>query len=380
MQAEEGPVMSDRSAVRTVVPRLRAPVSPMVGRAFRALGLAAAAFSLALACIAPSARAEGAAPAAEPTAAPAADPAAPRVRHWARDWPRTDFSRRAIDLTEIVSGGVPRDGIPALDGPGTVPVAEADLPDAEPVLVLAPEDAPARAWPLRYLMWHEIVNDTVAGRPVAATWCPLCNAAAVFDARLGERTLTFGVTGKLRASDMIMYDRETESWWQQIEGRAVAGALAGETLETLPARVESFARFREENPEGEVMAEPEGWNRPYGVNPYHRYDTGIPFLYSGEPPPHGVYPLARVVRVGTRAWPLERLAAAGELTEAGHRLVWSSGMASALDAETIAEGRDVGMVRVYDAATGAPVAADVLFAFAFHAFVPEGEWMLGPDG
>ncbi len=367
--------MSDRPMLRPALPGLSAPA---VGRALRALGLAAALASVAIACVTPTARAAEPGPAVE--AGKAADPAANRVRHWSKSWPRTDFSRRAADLTEIMSGGVPRDGIPALDAPETLPVAETALPDNEPVLVLELEGAPARAWPLRYLMWHEIVNDTVAGRPVAATWCPLCNAARVFDAGHDGRTLTFGVTGKLRASDMIMYDRETESWWQQIEGRALAGALAGETLETLPARVESFARFRDENPEGEVMAEPEGWNRPYGANPYARYDTGIPFLYNGDPPPHGIYPLARVVRVGDRAWPLERLSAAGELEEAGARLVWSPGMASALDAETIAEGRDVGMVRVYDAETGAPVAAEVLFAFAFHAFVPEGEWMLGPDG
>ena len=353
---------------RLLAGRLPAPASPGVGRALRALGLAAAALSLVLACLAP------------PAAAEDADPAAPRVRHWSAEWPDTDFANRAADLTEIVSGGVPRDGIPALDRPPARPAAETDLPDREPVLVVELPGAPARAWPLRHLMWHEIVNEEIAGRPITVTWCPLCNSAIVFDGRVGERRLTFGVTGKLRRSDLVMYDRQTESWWQQIEGRALAGALAGARLDTVPSWVESFERFRARRPDGLVMAEPEGFDRPYGLNPYRGYDSGIPFLYTGEGPPHGIWPTARVVRVGERVWPLERLREAGELEEAGYRLVWRAGMASALDAETVAEGRDVGMIRVYDAATGAPARAEVMFAFAFHAFHPDGVWMIDPDG
>ena len=124
------------------------------------------------------------------------------------------------------------------------------------------------------------------------------------------------------------------------------------------------------------MAEPTDHSRPYGQNPYRNYDKGVPFLYQGAPPPHQVHPLARVVRVGDRAWPLERLRQAGRLEEEDMVLTWTEGQASALEAEVIAEGREVGNVTVMDAA-GMPVVHEVVFAFAFHAFTPDGKWMLG---
>jgi hypothetical protein len=230
---------------------------------------------------------------------------------------------------------------------------------------------------VRYLMFHEIVNDTVAGRPVAVTFCPLCNSGLVFDRRVGDRVLEFGVSGMLRHSDLIMYDRETFTWWQQFTGRAIVGEMTGAELEALPSRLVSWQRYRADHPEGLVMAEPEGVRRPYGRNPYVGYDGGRPFLYRGEDPPHGIAPLARVLRVGDRAWPLDRLAAEGRVTEAGLRIDWAEGQASALDTAEIAEGREVGDLTVVDAQTGAPVVHEIVFAFAFHAFHPDGTWMLG---
>ncbi len=295
-----------------------------------------------------------------------------------RAWPDTDFSRIAIDPAEIMSGGPPRDGIPAISGPEMVPAAGEDvLGPREPVMVLELEGQVARAYPVRYLMWHEIVNDEIGGIPVAVTFCPLCNSGLVFDRRLDGRVLEFGVSGLLRFSDMVMYDRQTESWWQQFNGQAIVGELLGARLAPLPALLESWQSYTARNPQGLVMAEPQGYRRAYGANPYAGYDSGQPFLYRGEMPPHGIDPVARVVRVGNRAWPLARLAEAEEITEAGVRLTWRSGQASALDTGEIGEGREVGDVRVVDAASGAPVVHEVVFAFAFHAFEPEGIWMLG---
>lgn len=306
----------------------------------------------------------------------AADPAV-----WAREWPQTDFSRTIVkDWRQIRSGGVPKDGIPALDAPRFVPAAKAQaLSPREPVITLELAGAKPRAYPLRYLTWHEIVNDAVGGVPVAVTYCPLCNSAVTFDRRVragGQaRVLGFGVTGKLRHSDMVMYDRETQSWWQQASGTGIVGAMAGAELRVLPSWVESWQEFRSRNPQGLVMAQPR-FNRQYGRNPYRGYDTADwPFLYDGTPPPHGIAPLARVVRVGERAWPLDRLAAAGEIREAGVVLSWRPGQASALDAGALARGRDIGSVRVRDG-KGRDVAHDVMFAFAFHAFWPKGKWML----
>jgi len=297
---------------------------------------------------------------------------------WRHEWPDTDFSKRSIELSEVIAGGPPRDGIPAVDDPAFAPVADTSLPDREPVMSVAIPEERARAYPVRYLMWHEIVNDRIADVPVTVTFCPLCNSGLVFDGRLKGRTLTFGVSGKLRHSDMIMYDRQTESWWQQFTGEAIVGELTGAKLTAIPSRLASWQSFRQRHPDGLVMKEPKGTGRAYGRNPYAGYDsTSAPFLYRGEMPPHGIPALARVVRVGDRAWPLERLREAGEITEAGVRLIWREGQASALDTRDIASGREVGDVEVLSAETGEPKVHEVVFAFAFHAFEPDGVWMTG---
>ncbi len=296
---------------------------------------------------------------------------------WERAWPETDFSRSTVDFAEIMSGGPPKDGIPAIWEPEFIPAAEEARLDArEPVLTYEHEGEAARAYPIRHLMWHEIVNDVVGGVPIAVTYCPLCNSAMVFDARVNDAHLTFGVSGLLRHSDMVMYDRETESWWQQAVGEGIVGDYAGALLEPLPGWMESWAEFLERNPDGLVLDEP-NWRRAYGQNPYVGYDTSArPFLYRGEDPPHGINPLARVVRVEDRAWTFARLREEGEIREAGVVLNWTPGQASALDSSTIAAGRDVGTVRVRDDA-GRDLPHDIPFAFAFQAFFPDGQWMLG---
>ncbi len=308
-----------------------------------------------------------------------AAPALADVPGWMRQaWPETDFSRISIDPDEVFSGGPPRDGIPAITDPAFIDVsAEARIGEREPVMWLD-VGGDVRAYPIRYLMWHEIANDVIGGVPVAVTFCPLCNSAIAFDRRLEGRTLEFGVSGLLRNSDMIMYDRATFSWWQQFTGEAIAGALTGAELAVLPSQMESWGAFRAAHPGARVMDEPRGGARAYGRNPYGGYDTGSwPFLYRGEAPPHGVPPLARVLRVGDRAWPLTRISGARDLTEGGVRIRWREGQASALDASTVGAGREVGDVSVVDAATGKPVVHEVVFAFAFHAFHPDGRWMLG---
>jgi hypothetical protein len=297
---------------------------------------------------------------------------------WAFEWPNTDFENTSVEnWVEIMSGGPPKDGIPALDNPEFVTVADGpDLLPREPVITLEIAGETPRAYPIRYLTWHEIVNDVVGDIPVAVTFCPLCNSGITFDRRIEQGTLSFGVSGKLRNSDMVMFDRETESWWQQAIGEAIVGDLTGAELDTLPSWMESWSSFAERNPDGLVMAQP-AFRRQYGANPYVRYDSSNrPFLYSGEMPPHDIPALARVVRVGDAAWPLTRLSEAGELTEAGVTFTWHEGQASALDAARIGAGKEVGNVRVRDAA-GNDLAHDVMFAFAFHAFWPDGAWMLG---
>ncbi|MYK33040.1 MAG: DUF3179 domain-containing protein, partial [Boseongicola sp. SB0670_bin_30] len=170
-----------------------------------------------------------------------ADPA-----FWKHEWPNTDFETTSIEnWREIMSGGPPRDGIPALSAPEFIAVAEEDrIGDREPVITVEMDGSVPRAYPVRYLTWHEIVNDTVGGVPVAVTFCPLCNSGLTFDRRVDGRVLTFGVSGKLRNSDMVMFDRETESWWQQAIGTGIVGELTGVELVPLPSWMESWAEFK----------------------------------------------------------------------------------------------------------------------------------------
>ena len=299
----------------------------------------------------------------------------PRIGSWKYEWPKTDFSKTAVALSEI-RNVIRRDGIPAITKPRfvTALAAAADLSPKEPVVSIV-INGDARAYPVRILTWHEIANDRVGGVPVAVTYCPLCNSAIVFDRRVGGKVLTFAVSGKLRKSDMVMYDRETQSWWQQFEGRGLVGVMAGKRLKMLPMRMESFERFRKRFPAGKVLAPP-GARRPYGRNPYVNYDASTkPFLYSGKMPP-GVPPLERVVVIGKQAWTFSLLRRKKRIVVGNIVITWEPGQNSALDTPQIKDGRDVGNVVVQrKGKDGKMVDAvhDVSFAFAFFAFHPTGK-------
>ena len=217
----------------------------------------------------------------------------------ARRIPRTDFSKTIIDLDEIVTDGPTRDSIPPIHDPQFIAVADADtLGPLEPVISVA-INGDARAYPLRILLWHEIVNDVVGGVPVLVSYCPLCNSGVVFDRRLGGELLVFGNTGRIRHYDMVMYDRNTESWWQQLLGEAVIGELSGKRLDMIPARLESVQRFRERAPGGKVLVPNDPTARPYGRTPYVNYEAGAPrAIEAAYRLPIGVRAMQRVVIVG----------------------------------------------------------------------------------
>jgi len=206
-------------------------------------------------------------------------PAAAKPEWWKTNWPKTD-SKTSVDYSTIIGGGPPKDGIPAIDAPSFLPASQDEVVEGrEPVVTLELEGETPRTYPIRYLMWHEIANDVIGDHPVTVTFCPLCNSALVFDGRLGGETLTFGVSGFLRNSDMIMYDRNSESWWQQFSGEAVVGDKLGQKLTTLPSWMESYTEFKTRNPEGLVMQRPPVYQRQYGMNPYKNYDSSAqPFL------------------------------------------------------------------------------------------------------
>jgi uncharacterized protein DUF3179 len=293
---------------------------------------------------------------------------------------RTDFCRHAVPLQQFFSGGPGKDGIPAIDRPRFAAVREIRfLKAAEPVIELV-AGGQVKAYPLQILIWHEIVNDEIDGVPVAVTFCPLCNTAIVFDRRLSGRTLDFATTGNLRDSDLVMYDRQTESWWQQFGGRGLVGRYAGATLRQLPARIISWHDFVREHPEGLVLTRATGYSRDYGQNPYVGYDSvsSPPFFPAAHGSDHRLQPKERVVLVERRgqavAVPFSVLAKTHqvEITVGGTKLrVRVTGRAtSALDGAVIADSRQLPTVEVVDRA-GKAVPFDEPFWFAVAAFRPQ---------
>ena len=299
----------------------------------------------------------------QPTATPASDAMmtddnrSPKLKRLTNDW-QTDWTRHTIRYDEILSGGPPRDGIPSIDHPKFVSPKEASawLKDNEPVIALEVNGV-ARAYPIQIVIWHEIVNDVIGGVPVAVTFCPLCNSAIVFDRRLDAQVFEFGVSGLLRNSDLIMYDRSTESLWQQFTGEGIVGKMAGAELTWLPASLISYADFRQTYPDGQVLSRETGFGRSYGSNPYVGYDNieETPFLFDGIPDDR-LPPMARVVTVSIGdqhvAYPYAVLVRKNVIADhvAGQDVVvfYEPGTASALDARTIADSRDVGATNVFD--------------------------------
>jgi Protein of unknown function (DUF3179) len=293
----------------------------------------------------------GGGPSADPFAA---NPDELRVPRSAWD---TDFTRASVSYSEIISGGPGKDGIPAIDRPRFESIGESRdwLGDRSPVISLEIDGA-ARAYPLAILMWHEIVNDELAGRPVVVTFCPLCNTALVFDRTVDGVVHDFGTTGNLRFSDLVMYDRQTESWWQQATGEAIVGVLTGTRLTFLPAQIVGLAEFERTHPDGDVLSRDTGIARDYGRNPYVGYDTidQDPFLFDGVVDGR-LPPKERVVTVGEAgdaiAFPYSELRSVGVATAAvdGDDIVvfWVPGTASALDAPMIDLGEDIGATGVF---------------------------------
>jgi Protein of unknown function (DUF3179) len=286
-----------------------------------------------------------------------ADTADEGLRKSTAGW-ATDFSRHEVPLDEIISGGPGKDGIPAIDDPNFEAVASIGwLEPQEPVIAFGIGDD-WRAYPIQILVWHEIVNDTVGEVPVTITFCPLCHTAIAFDRRVGERVLDFGTTGNLRHSDLVMYDRQTESWWQQATGRAIVGELAGTQLEFLPSQLIGWEAFRAAHPDGQVLSRDTGHLRDYGANPYPGYDEvdSDPSFFEDRTLIDGrLSPKVRIlgVVIGEEAvaYPFPELAenpvVNDEVDGKPIVVVWTDGAVSGLGAPTVAGGEVVGAANAF---------------------------------
>lgn len=272
-----------------------------------------------------------------------------------------------VPRTEIVSGGPPPDGIPALDDPRFLRASDVDfLADNEPLISVQVGEE-VHGYPIQVMTWHELVNDTIGGRAVTVAYCPLCNSAVAFDRTVGDEVLSFGTSGSLHKSALVMYDRQTESLWTHFDGVAVVGELVGTQLDLLPAQTVSWADFLAANPEAPVLSRDTGFDRSYGDNPYAGYDSQsgpYPFAFQQEPDPRGPA-MQRIIGIRldgeATALPTEQAAEAGvsTLDLAGQAVtVWHQpGTSSALDTRRIADGSDVGATGVFlaMAADGTPL-------------------------
>jgi hypothetical protein len=275
-------------------------------------------------------------------------------------WP-TDFSNTTIDLRELALGIGridPRDAIPPIDNPVFESVTDAGLwlDDREPG-VLVRIEGESRFYPLRILTRHEIVNDSFGDVPVAVTYCPLCNTGIAFDRRVDGTVLRFGVSGLLRNSDLVMWDDETTSLWQQITGEAIVGERAGQRLTPVSSAIVSFGEFAANSPDGTSLSAQTGYTINYGANPYVEYSSrSAPYpFFTGELDDR--FPaLERVVGVSTeegdKAYPFSVIAPVGAVNDVigstPVAILWAGDTADALDSASIADGAAVGTGVAYD--------------------------------
>ena len=304
------------------------------------------------------------------------------------EFPLTNYKKSSVSIEEVLTGGPPRDGIPSIDAPKFVTASDAQewLQDQEPVIALQINDE-VRAYPLQILMYHEIVNDVVAGVPVAVTFCPLCNASIVFEREVKDgdstRTLDFGTTGRLRKSDLVMYDRQTESWWQQFSGRGIIGDYVDVDLIRRASQIISFSEYRAAFPNTKILSRDTGFSRPYGNNPYRGYDAidNNPFLFQEDVDPR-LPAMERVLSISgdhkTQLIALSQLAKRPlvHLTVGERALVVfaSTVASSALDAAKISESRKVPSAAAFLATVGDQ---DLTFTFTDGKIVDEqtgSEW------
>ncbi len=274
---------------------------------------------------------------------------------------KTDTSNHLVPISEFKSL-LPRDAIVPIDSPKFVSIHEADTMyfEREPFIVVR-DDGPARAYPLSVLMWHEIVNDQLADKKIVITYCPLCNAALVFGRERPWKgkhlIMDFGTSGMLRKSDLVMWDRQTESWWQQIEGKALVGTLAGASLERIPSQVLSFQEFKSAYPDGIILSNQTGLNYKYGSNPYISYDdTGNlkPRLFDENVDPR-LPAMERVIAIdiegNRRAYPWSTIQKMGIIQEtyANRDIVvfYQQGAISVLDQSIIQNSHKIGSATVF---------------------------------
>ena len=272
--------------------------------------------------------------------------------------------RYIVDPAEIRSGGPPKDGIPSIDSPLFVSVEEADkwIADNELVLALLYEGE-IRVYPLQILVWHEIVNDRVAGDPILITYCPLCGSGIAYERVLGGEAVEFGTSGKLYNSNLVMYDRKTDTYWSQIDGLAIVGALTGQELKAISIDTVVWRDWKAAHPDSRVLSQETGFDRPYGIDPYGSYYEDSFLLFPVESSDDRIHPKTVVFGIEVRgvyaAYREEDLIRLGVIEDS------VNGMRLRITRD------EAGVVSVYNITLGKTLVKERDFWFAWYAFHPD---------
>lgn len=264
-----------------------------------------------------------------------------------------------IEREAIKSGGPPRDGIPSIDTPKFIAPDKADFMKDDDIVLSYTHDGTTRAYPLRILVWHEIVNETINGKPILVTYCPLCGTAMIYDRKVGGKVRAFGVSGLLYQSDVLMYDREDQSLWSQLGMKAVSGPLSGTKLEWLPSEHLKWKAWKAKYPKGEVLSTETGHERSYNAQAYESYfkspNTMFPIPKHNEALSEKEWVVGVIKDGKAVAFPLAQLEKASEAKLDGVSLKFDS--ASRLATATDSKGNELPTVTV--------------FWFAWQAFYPQ---------
>ena len=239
------------------------------------------------------------------------------VKAWAEVKNGFDLSGASVPIEQIMRGGPPRDGIPSIDAPVFTSVDKADFLRGDDRVLGLNINGEATAYPIKILNWHEIVNDVVGGTAVAITWCPLCGSGVVFASDIGGERRSFGVSGLLYQSDVLLYDRASESLFSQLEAEAISGPLLGQRLRVLPVSYSSWSAWRTRYPDGLVLSRDTGYRRDYDRDPYAGYDKSrqLYFAVNNSAPPL-LHPKERVFGITnaniSKAYPVSELEKIGD--------------------------------------------------------------------
>lgn len=271
-----------------------------------------------------------------------------------------------VDPQKIIGGGPPKDGIPSIDNPKFVSLEEADewIQDNELVLAIIYKGI-TRVYPLQIMVWHEIINDIIAGDPILITYCPLCGSGIAYERQINGEEVEFGTSGKLYNSNLVMYDRKTDSYWSQIDGLAIVGELTGTKLTPVSIDTVVWRDWKNGHPDSEVLSQETGFSRSYGRDPYGSYYEDSFLLFPVENEDDRIHP--KTVIFGIQVNGIYKAYKEDDLKEL-------KGIEDTIGGIRIkVERDDSGIVSIANLETGEEIVKERGFWFAWYAFHPDTE-------